>query len=72
MEQLMPCKVINVRHLCVIQANNGHVWVFDNEAHQMIIHINTSQDYTEEVLTAFAHKMLAEAGELPLAVWALS
>ncbi len=72
MEHIMHSKVINVGRLCVIQADNGHVWVYDKDAEQMILHINTTVEYTEEILTAFARKMLSETGGLPLAVWALS
>ena len=71
MEHITDHKVINVGSLCVIQADNAHVWVYDKDSKQMILHINTTVEYTVEKLTEFAERMLSEAKGLPMAIWTL-
>ena len=71
MEQKTDLKVVNSGSLCVIQAENGHIWVYDKVSKQMILHVDTEKEYSEETLTAFAAQMLSEAGGLPMAIWTL-
>lgn len=70
-EHRTDLKVVNVGSLCVIQADNAHVWVYDKKSEQMILHINTTTVYSVETLTEFAEQMLSEAGRLPMAIWTL-
>ena len=71
MEHITDLKVINVGSLCVIQAENAHVWVYDKVSEKMLLHINTTAVYSVEKLTEFAKRMLSEAGRLPMAIWTL-